>query len=211
MIIHEAAQGTPEWKAARCGVITASMFREARTKLKNGDFSAAAKKYAFRLACERISGELLDEQQFETWAMRRGHELEPEARMAHESKKGILVEQAGFITTEDKLFGASVDGLIDDHGISEYKCFVSPASLMPILLDGDISDCIDQVQGGLWITGRKWADFVLYCPALKNIGRDLEIISVVRDEKHIEKMEADLLEFNDLVCGYMHKLRSKTA
>lgn len=209
MIIHNCQQGTNEWKKARCGVITASMFRDARSKLKNGDYSAAAKKYAFRLACERISGELLDEQQFETWAMRRGHELEPEARLAHEKRKGILVEQTGFITTEDRLFGASVDGLINDDGSSEYKCFVSPASLMPILLDDDISDCIDQVQGALWITGRKWADFVLYCPALKNIDRDLTIITVKRDEKFIEELEADMLKFNDLVNQYESKLRNK--
>src|SRR5690606_23994368 len=37
---------------------------------KVGEFSEAAKNYAFRLAIERISGEPLDEG-FETWAMRR--------------------------------------------------------------------------------------------------------------------------------------------
>ncbi|WP_206208249.1 hypothetical protein [Xanthomonas oryzae] len=44
-----------------------------------GDYSDEAKSYAFRLAIERISGEPLDEG-FETFAMRRGHELEPYAR-----------------------------------------------------------------------------------------------------------------------------------
>ena len=78
MILHTAPQGSPEWHAARAGVITASMFKVARGKLKTGKnaggFKEDAKDYAFRLAIERISGKPLDEG-FETWQMKRGHEL----------------------------------------------------------------------------------------------------------------------------------------
>jgi hypothetical protein len=45
---------------------------------KVGDPSDAALNYAFRLAIERISGTPLDEG-FETWQMKRGHDLEPAA------------------------------------------------------------------------------------------------------------------------------------
>ena len=79
---------------------------------------------------------------------------------------------------------------------------------MPILLDGDISKTIDQVQGQLWITGRAWADFVLYCPALKSIGKDLTIIKVDRDDDYIEKLEADLIEFDKLVGDYQKLLNA---
>jgi hypothetical protein len=171
-----------------------------------GDFTNEAKRYAFKLAFERISKKLIDEDKYETWEMRRGRELEPEARLAHEQKRGILVEQCGLAVTDDRIFGASLDGLINDDGESEYKCFVSPVSLMPILLDGDISDCMDQVQGGLWITGRKYAHFCLYCPALKEVGKELTIFEVARDDDYIEKMEKDLLEFNRLVESYKIKL-----
>jgi hypothetical protein len=211
MRIIECEQGTAEWFAARAGAITASNFAECRKRLKSGpnkgDFTNAAHKYAFRVAIERISGELLDVDQYDTWAMKRGRELEPEARLAHEAAKGILVEQAGIALTDDGVFGASVDGLIDHDGASEYKCFISPDSLMPILLNDDLSHVIDQVQGQLWVTERLWADFVLYCPALKNIGRDLTIIRVERDDNFIEQLESDLLEFNKLVCTYEQKLR----
>ena len=139
--------------------------------------------------------------------MRRGRELEPEARILHEKKRGILVDQTGIALTDDRLFGASVDGLIDEDGSSEYKCFISPKSLMPILLDNDIENCIDQVQGQLWITGRKWADFVLYCPALKVIDRDLTITTVQRDDEYIDALESDLLEFNKLVEEYQNTLK----
>lgn len=207
----ECEQGSIEWLQARTGAITASMFSECRKRLKSGpnkgDFTAAAKQYAFRLAIERISGELLDEDKFETFEMRRGRDLEPEARLKHEEKKGILVEQAGFAKTNDGRFGVSVDGLIDDDGISEYKCFIAPSSLMPIILENDISSCIDQVMGGLWITGRKYGHFVLYCPALKRIGKELKIIEVERDDNYIEELESDLLAFDRQVVEYQNILK----
>lgn len=206
MIIVACTQGSPEWHRARAGVITASVFRVARERLKSGDFSAAGKKLAFRLAIERISGAPLDDG-FETWAMRRGHELESAARMEHEIQTGQVVQRAGFVHTEDRLFGASADGLIGDDGGAEYKCLVSPESLMPVLLDGDISDYIDQIQGCIWLTGRSWWDYCLYCPALDSIGRQLTRIRVIRNDDYIEKMELDLLKFSELVFEYESTLR----
>jgi len=177
---------------------------------KVGEFSEAAKNYAFRLAIERISGEPLDEG-FETWAMRRGHELEPEARMEHEIQAGVLVERAGFVTTEDGVFGASADGLIGEDGGSEYKCFVNPERLRAFHIDNDASDIFDQVQGCMWITGRKWWHIGLYCPALKPVGRQLWWREFQRDDDYIERMESDLLEFKALVDHYESQLRSKAA
>lgn len=209
MLVVNCVQGSPEWHQARCGVITASNFADCCQKLKSGDYSAKAKQYAFKLAIERISGQLLQEDKFETFEMRRGRELEESARHAHEQKIGVMVEQTGIVLTEDNLFGASVDGLIGEDGQSEYKCFIAPSSLMPILLDGDISDCEYQIQGQLWVTGRKWCDFVLFCPALESIGKSLTVVRCNRDEKFIEKMELDLLKFNDLVNQYKIKLEEK--
>lgn len=208
--IIDCEQGSPDWFAARIGACTASNFAECRKRLKSGknkgDFTSAAKQYAFRLAIERLSGQRLEEDKFETFEMRRGRDLEPEARIKHEEAKEILVQQTGFVLTEDGKFGASADGLIDGDGCSEYKCFISPASLMPILLDGDIENCKDQVQGQLWITGRKWSHFVLYCPALACIKKDLTIFEVERDDEYIAEMEADLLEFDRLVTDYQKQL-----
>jgi hypothetical protein len=185
MIIVDCDQGSEEWHKARTGAITASNFAECRKTLASGknkgEHSAKAKQYAFKLAIERISGELLSEDKFDTWEMKRGRELEPEARLYYEDEKGVLVQQTGFVLTDDKLFGASVDGLVGDKGMCEYKCFVGPSSLMPILLENDISDCIDQVQGGMWITGRIYSHFVLYCPALKSINKHLTIFEIERD------------------------------
>jgi len=209
-LVFNSAQGTDEWKRDRAGVITASMFKTARAKLKSGADkgkpTAAALDYAFRLAIERISGEPLDEG-FETWAMRRGHELEPQARAAHEMHAGVVVTTAGFVCTPDRLFGASADGLIGDDGGAEYKCLVSPERLRETLIANDIGDFMDQVQGGMWITGRAWWDFCIYCPALAPIGRELSRWRVPRDDNYIEALEADLMEFAQIVAGFETRLR----
>lgn len=177
---------------------------------KIGDWSDAAKDYAFRLAIERISGQPLDEG-FETWAMRRGRELEHEARMEHEALTGLLVEQTGFITTDDSVFGASADGLIDPNGGSEYKCFVDPARLRPILLEGNITEIRDQAQGCMWISGRQWWHVGLYCPALANADKQFTMIETPRDDDFIEVMELELMEFARFVDEYETALRRKAA
>lgn len=183
-----------------------SAFDDAVAGKRIGDHSNAAKAYAFKLAVERISGQLLDVPQFETWQMKRGNELEPEARLKYEQRQAVLVEQTGLALTEDKLFGSSVDGLVDEDGIIEIKCFVDPTKLQSILIDGDIGEVMDQVQGSLWVTGRLWADFILYCPQLACIGKDLTIIRFDRDDNYIAELEQDLLRFNELVEQYKTKL-----
>lgn len=209
MIVINCDQGSPEWHAARAGVVTASMFKVARQRLKSGknagDFTEAAKNYAFKLAIERISGAPLDEG-FETWQMRRGHELEPAAREAHEAHAGVIVERAGFVTTDDSQFGASADGFIGSQGGAEYKCLVSPEGLREVLLSEDISEFTDQIQGCLWITGREWWHFGLYCPALESIGKHFFWREVRRDDDYIGAMELELVEFNRLVESYQARI-----
>ena len=208
--IVECQQGTADWFNARSQAITASMFSTVRDTLKSGPnkggYKKAAEDYAFRLAIERISGEALQDEQFQTFSMKRGHDLEPEARDIHAFRIGCDVQTAGIVRTKDRKFGASVDGLIGDDGISEYKCFVAPEKLKAILIDGDISDVTDQIQGGLWLTGRQWCDFALYCPALSCIDQELTVKRVHRDDDYIEAMERDLLAFDGLVESYRSQL-----
>lgn len=209
MIVHHVEQGSDEWHRCRAGVITASLFRTCRGKLKTGAKkggpTAEAENYAFRLAVERISGLPLDEG-FETWAMRRGHELEPQARARHEWHIGLTIDKAGFVTTDCGLFGASADGLIGGDGGAEYKCLISPERIRTVLLDNDLEEFIDQVQGGMWITGRDWWDLCLYCPALSGVNRDFSCWRIPRDDAYISALEKDLREFNALVAEFQAKL-----
>jgi hypothetical protein len=172
-----------------------------------GEYGEAALNYAFRLACERISGLPLDEG-FQTYQMKRGNELEPEARSRHEFEIGCEVIPTGMVKSLDGKFGASADGLIGEDGGAEYKCLVSPERIRSVLIDGDMSEFTDQVQACLWLTGRKWWHFVLYCPALEPAGKDITLYEVQRDDEYILKMESDLIAFDQLVCEYVDKIKS---
>jgi hypothetical protein len=203
--------GTPEKLAvAEAGykqTPTADCVVRALRGERVGKPSTSALNYAFCLAFERVSGEPLQGDEFDTFAMRRGRELEPDARAAHEAL-GILVQRAGFCTNWEGAIGASTDGLIGQKGASEYKALVSPAGLRAILLDDDLSEFEDQLQGGLLVTERDWMHFGLYCPALEPMGQALTLRVVYRDEPYIAKLEKDLREFDLLVGELEKKLRA---
>ncbi|MDR5802167.1 YqaJ viral recombinase family protein [Caballeronia sp. LZ001] len=198
MILIECMQGTEEWHKARCGVITASKFRGAVDVTKKGERTAKSTLYAAQVALERISGVANDET-FVTWQMKRGTELEPAARMEYEALTGNFATESGVVLTDDRLFGYSTDGFIGDDGLIEIKSLASAEKIVAMWRDGDMSDYMHQIQGGLWITGRKWADFVMYCPQLESIGKQIFHRRVERDEAFIEQLEKDLVSFAKLV------------
>lgn len=212
MIILHDEQGSPGWFAGRAGVHTASNFMESRKRMKSGahkgEHSTAAKNMAFKKAVERIKGAACDEDQYETWAMRRGTELEHDARLLHERRKGVFIEQASVILTDDRRFGYSTDGFIGDDGMAEYKCFVDPSKVREIMFADDASDVMDQVQGGMWITGRSWCDFCLYYPDLESIGLNLIVNRIERDDEYIEGLVEDLLAFDTLIENYMDRIQA---
>ena len=101
-------------------------------------------------------------------------------------------------------------GFIENDGCIEIKVPMNALKIMRILETGDISEYIHQIQGGLWVTGRKWCDFVLGIPDLAalNNGNDLFVKRVHRDENFIEQLEIDLLDFDARVTEYEFKLRT---
>jgi hypothetical protein len=207
MITHIHEQRSPEWHAARAGVITASMFSTARYRTKKGEWSADARKYAFCLAIERLGGSPLDDG-METAAMRRGTELEPAARKRLSQILGKPIEIPGFITTDDKRFGASADGFIDDDGGCEIKCLVDAGRIHSVLIENDLSDFMDQIQGCMWVTDRSWWDFCVYLPQLQAAKRDIYRKRVFRDNAYILQMVTDLHEFDKYVEHQMAGLRN---
>lgn len=225
-LLYECQQGTSEWLQCRAGVVTASDFKKVREtykvpKEKLGQPKDSALDVAFQKAIERICQVPLDENN-QTWQMKRGHLLEPFARAAHEdllerragtsaALSDVIVDTAGFMTTPDGIFGCSVDGLIGEQGGAEYKCLVSAKKLRKVILFDDISDYMDQIQGCMWISGRKWWHFGLYCPALKPIGMEFRMMEVERDDDYIDALVADLMKFKGHVDGYEAQLRDMGA
>lgn len=204
MIFTSYPQQSDGWFSARKGVITGSRFKDCRSKLKTGKFSQDCIKYAQDVARERCGGSVLDK--FQNQSMKIGTEQEPLARSYYESVTGNVVLEVGFVTTDDGRFGCSPDGLIGNDGVLEIKTMVSSQTLFTAVGDGDISAYRDQCLGYLWLMGRKWVDLVLWAPDLEEIGRQITIIRIERDEDAIAELEADLMEFERMVNGMVNKL-----
>lgn len=198
MIIIDFPQGSDAWLQSRIGVVTGSRFRDTRDRLKSGLPSKKCESYARDVARERVTQKPAPGP-FVNAAMRFGSEQEQFARVAYEAHTGYLVEEAGFITTDDRLFGVSVDGLIGDDGGFECKTLVSSDTIFEVL-SGDISAYLDQCNGAMWLLGRKWWDLVIWVPDLETIGRQLTVHRIHRNDDDIQKLEDDLLSFEREVC-----------
>lgn len=201
MIHHQHEQGSPEWLAARRGVVTGSRFKDCRAKLKNGQPSNACLAYAYDVARERCGG--MAPAKFQNAAMRIGVEQEAHAVRLYEVRTGYLTEEVGFFTTEDRMFGLSPDRLVDDDGVLEVKTLVSSDTLFTVLAAGDVSEYMDQCLGYLWLLGRQWVDLVLWAPDLQH----MTVKRITRDENAIEALEADLIAFARLVAENEAALR----
>ncbi len=194
MKILDIEQGTEEWFKARIGIPTASNFNKIVTA--KGDKSKQADKFMYKLAGEAVSGEI--EEQFKSSHMERGVELEEEARQLYQIITGNKVDTTGICL--DNGIGYSPDGMIGEDGLLEIKC-PSIATHVKYLLDNKCpTEYVQQVQGGLLITDRKWVDFVSYYPNLKPL-----IVRVNRDEELIIKMKIEL----ELFCNKLKETINK--
>jgi len=161
------------------------------------EFSDTAKRYAGDLSLERISGAPYGTPP-KTWLLERGHIMEAHARRLYEGRTGTFVTEAG-ICVDDHGFGYSTDGLVDDDGLIEIKCPIDSVKVESLFVAEDFSEYIHQMQGGMWITVRKWCDLIVYVPALESTGNDLFVKRIHRDDSFIEIMVETLARFKDLV------------
>jgi hypothetical protein len=161
--------------------------------------SDTAIRYADDLAIERISGKPYGIP-VKTWLLDRGHEMEDAARMRYEARSlGAMVTPAGLCLTDDGIFGYSTDGLVNDDGLIEVKAPIDSTKIRTMWQTGDVSEYMHQMQGGMWITGRKWCDFIMYAPDLSACGADLFVKRVWRDEAFIDAMVERLAKFASMV------------
>ena len=209
--VSMAPQQTVEWLEARRGCITGSMAKVAREKLKSGAPTKAAITYARDTGRAR-AGAGDGEAVYVNAAMRFGTEQEPFARRAYELRTGYMVEAAGFVCTPDRKFGVSVDGLVYDEpgqrGGVEIKTIVSSNVLFDALLEGDISEYMDQCDLNTWAWCLDWIDLCLWAPDLSTPEARLTVIRIHRNQDRIDALLADLVAFDALVEGYAARLRA---
>jgi hypothetical protein len=182
-------QGSPEWLQARCGNATASEFVSILAK-GQGKMRAA---YLRRIVAERLTGK--PSETYRNAHMDRGTEQQPLARDGYEEHTGNLIQEVGFIKHPELAAGCSPDGLVGADGGGEFKCVIPTVQLDTILSGSYPSEHKAQVQGCLWITGRKWWDFCSYSPDFTDERLRLYIFRVERDEEYIAKLEREVRGF----------------
>jgi hypothetical protein len=181
--ILDIPQGSPEWFEARRGIPTASEFASVMAKGQG----KVRRAYLMRLAAERITGEVQDG--YVSRHMERGRALEAEARELYGFVRNVEPQLVGVFIRDGRI-GCSPDALLGEDGLLEIKTRL-PGLLLEVLDTGAVpSEFRAQVQGGLWITGRRWTDFVAYWP-----GMPLCVIRVERDEPYLTELAGEVDRF----------------
>ena len=198
-------QGSDAWHQLRLGKVTASRVSDVMAKIKTGE-SASRKNYRAELVVQRLTG--LPSESFTNAAMEWGTATEPMARIAYEIAKEVLVEQVGFIDHPTiAMFGCSPDGLAHD-GMIEIKCPNSATHIEYLTDNKAPAKYINQMQCQMAVTGRKWCDFVSFDPRLPE-DLQLFVVRVERDQKYIDSMEVEVVEFLTEVEGMVNQLKER--
>jgi putative phage-type endonuclease len=185
-------QGSDDWRIARAGKVTASRFCHVMAKVKVGE-AAGRRDYRWELLTERLTGLPIDG--YTNKAMEWGTAHEAEAREAYETETGELVQQVGFLMLPEHVaVGCSPDGLVGDDGGIEIKCPYSSVVHVQTLKGGMPSEHRAQVQGAMWVTGRKWWDFVSYDPRMPE-GLAFYVERIKRDDDYIAELAAEVVRF----------------
>lgn len=165
-IYRDLIQGSDEWLAARCGLLTASEMRLIVTLGLRPAKNDKERAHFYELLAQRITGHV--EPAYISDDMLRGREDEIEARILY-AQHYAPVDEVGFMTREFNggvVIGYSPDGLVGDDGLIECKSRRQKYQVETIL-DGEMpDDYLIQVQTGLLVSGRQWCDFVSYCGGL---------------------------------------------
>lgn len=186
-----------EWLTDRLGMITGSNFGKlvVQTRDKKGytlSKGVTAEKLIYKIAWERLLtyGNIsngLGRLNISSREMQHGNDYEGQAILKYEEVTGNKVISEQRFIKHDDWIGGTPDGFINDDGLLEVKCPFNGGNHLKSLLTGEIynKEYIYQIQGYLWVTGRKWCDFVTYDPDLLE-GLQINIIKIPRDEELIK-------------------------
>ena len=198
-------QGTPAWKQARAGLLTASVAGAALGVVgasRSRDAVAAAlhaQLHGPARADEDVEQELggskADAERRE--AMQRGRALEPVARRAYESIHGVRVEESGLHLhpRHPTALAASPDGIVlrTDGALSDVLIEIKVPRAHS--RGAGLTDAyLCQLQLAMACTGTRRADFAV----LRDDGtaRQLATTRVERDDVLLDVMERQLLAFH---------------
>lgn len=190
MKILNVKQGSPEWLAARLGKVTASEINTLVSPTGKVRTGQGPHTYLCRKVAEKVLG--WTQEDAGSFAMGQGSIMEHEARPWFAFEYGLDVAAVGLCLTDDERYGCSPDGLIGADGGLEIKCPTPPVH-MEYLLNGLFvpEDYLLQVQFSLWVTGRKWWNFLSYSRQLPPL-----VVHVTPDQKIQAAITTAISEFS---------------
>lgn len=209
-------QGSQQWLQDRLGNCTASRFDDVKTEPRSkadrdaGKMSATAESYLFELLGEYLTGQPASD--FESVAMRWGTEHEAEARLAYTEATGNPVQLASFVRHPTlPRVGCSPDGLVGDDGLIEIKCPFTTREHVRTAMRQEVPDqYYAQVQGQLWVTGRRWSHFVSYDPRVQDEKLRLVVVPVSRDKEFIAELDAAVTRFVRVLLQSIETLNERS-
>lgn len=210
MSLIDPLQRTAEWKLARAAKFTGSRFNDvlARDK-RTGKPLKCYYDLIWQIVVEHMTQEPVEGPS--GYALQWGTDVEPFGAEAYELETGNTITPAGFLIHPQYSFvGASPDGLINADGGVELKCPKSSAVHLERFLLGMPEEYRAQVQGCMFVTGRKWWDFASFDPRMPESHR-LYITRIERDDKYIAALEQALIEAESLVQEKLIQIRQVAA
>lgn len=203
---RDHVQNTAEWRDSRAGKITASRISDLFIGPRKGSKESTMRRnYRAQLVCEILSGKAVEEE-FQSYEMRRGLELEPTARAEYEIKTGETIRSVGFVPHQTiSRAGASPDGLIGQAGMVQFKIVKTAKHLDWLMAKVVPEEHKPQMYFELAVTGREWNDFCAYEPNLPT-QHQLFIVRLHRDNVEIEKIENEVRKFNAEIEDVIAKL-----
>lgn len=202
---YDLEQGSDEWFAARCGLLTASEMKLIITPAKlQAASNDKQRAHLFELVAQRITNYV--EPQYIGDDMLRGIADEVEAKILY-SKHYTPTSEVGFVTNNKWGFtlGYSPDALVGDDGQIECKSRRQKYQIETIAGNKMPDDYLVQVQTGLLVTEREWCDFVSYSAGLPMFTK-----RIYADEKAQEAIVSAAKSFYDAmeetIAKYEHTL-----
>lgn len=192
-IHRDVEQNSIQWYELRRGILTASEMKAIITPTLKVAANDETRKHLYELLAQRITGHV--EPHFQSYDMERGNFDEEHARAKY-AETYAPVEEVGFVTN-DKLgfvIGCSPDGLVGDDGQIEAKSRLQKLQMMTLIefVANKLipPDYLIQVQSSLFVTERKWLDFLSYSG-----GMVMATVRVFPDEKVHEAIGNACIDF----------------
>lgn len=199
-------QGSEEWHAIRCGMLTASEMKLIITPTLKIASNEKERSHLYELLAQRITGYV--EPSYVSDAMLRGKDDEIDAVALYNKTRQPTVA-CGFVTNDAWGFpiGYSPDALCGDDGQIECKSRSQKYQAQTIIEDVVPDEFTIQLQTGLMVTERKWCDFCSYCGGMPMFTRRVYPDALIQTailtaaQAFEDRLQAALLKYGKAIVG----------